>query len=75
MKYEWVFAPIYSQKPILITISKFQNSKITPSEKYLKEEICSGGKAMSRRCAVAKSVKEEGKVEERKLRVLEEWRK
>jgi len=26
---------------------------------------------MSRRCAVAKSVKEKGKVEERKLRVLE----
>jgi len=23
MRYEWVFAPIYSQKPILIAISKF----------------------------------------------------
>jgi len=55
----------------LITISKFQNSKIVPREKYLNEEICSGGKAMSRRCAVAKSVKLKGKVEERKLRVLE----
>jgi len=45
----------------------FSNSKIASSETYLKVDIYGVGKAMTRSCAVAKSVK----VKESKLRFLE----